>query len=136
MREPREDQLTRGHQGGTFYRVRSELDQPDIVYAQRVSWEFFPVLRVAPLLGRSFVADDEIEGRHRVVILGYASWQGGGGSPDVLGRTIDLNEERWEIVGVMPRGFSYPVAAACASEDPRLTAPAGWHREPRSASTS
>ena len=59
----------------------------------RVTWEFFPMLRVAPLLGRNFTAEDEIEGRHRVVILSYGFWQRRfGGAPDVVGKTIELSE--------------------------------------------
>jgi hypothetical protein len=64
------------------------------------------MLRVAPLYGRSFTADDEIEGRHRVVILSEGFWQRRfGGDPAVVGKTIELNEETYQIIGVMPRGF-------------------------------
>ena len=52
------------------------------------------MLRVAPVLGRGRSApDDEIEGRHRVAILSYGFWQRRfGGAPDVVGKTIELNE--------------------------------------------
>jgi putative ABC transport system permease protein len=82
-----------------------------------VTWEFFPVLRIAPMMGRAFNANDEIEGNHRVTILAYGFWQRRfGGAPDVLGRTIELNEIPYEIVGVMPRTFSYPVGSDRPSE--------------------
>jgi predicted permease len=56
--------------------------------------------------------DDEVEGRHRRVVLGFSFWrQRFGAATDVIGKTIDLNEEPWEIVGVMPAGFDYPVGA-------------------------
>ena len=46
------------------------------------------------------------------VILSYGFWQQRfGGAPDVLGKTLELNEQPWEIVGVMPPGFTYPVAS-------------------------
>ena len=94
------------------FRLRNESGEPADARAQRVSWEFFPVVRVAPILGRSFTAGDEIEGRHRVAIISYGFWQRRfGGSADVVGKTIELNEETWEIVGVLPRGFAYPVAS-------------------------
>ena len=99
--------------GNVSFRTRTSIGEPVDALAQSVTWEFFPVLRVAPVLGRAFVADDEVLGRHRVVILGHAYWQQQfGGAPDVVGRTLDLNEEPWQIVGVAPAGFTYPVGAA------------------------
>ena len=78
----------------------------------RVTHEFFPVFRVAPMLGRSFTADDEIDGRHRVAILSYGYWQQHyAGSPDAIGKRIEFLDQSFEIVGVMPRGFAYPVAS-------------------------
>ena len=97
--------------------LQNERGEPDIAVAQRVTPEIFPILRVDPLFGRQFTASDEVDGQHRVAILSYGFWQRRfGGSRDVLGQTIGLRtglgpaEERWEIVGVMPPAFSYPVA--------------------------
>jgi len=98
--------------GGTSFRLRNESGEPADARAQQSTWELFSTLRVSPLLGRAFTADDEIDGRHRVVILSHGFWQRRfGGAPDVIGKTIELNEQPWEIVGVMPRGFAYPVAS-------------------------
>jgi putative ABC transport system permease protein len=98
--------------GGASFRLRTESGEPADARAQRVTWEFFPALRVAPIYGRTFTADDEIDGRHRHAILSYGFWQRRfGGAPDVIGKTIELNEESWQIVGVMPRTFSYPVGS-------------------------
>ena len=94
------------------YRLKTEGGEPADARAQRITPEFFPVLRVVPLLGRAFNAGDEIEGRHRVVILSHGFWQRRfGGAPDAVGRTIDLSETAYEIVGVMPPSFSYPVGS-------------------------
>jgi putative ABC transport system permease protein len=102
---------------GYAYRIRNERGEPAQAFAQRVTHEFFRTLRVSPQVGRSFTAKDEIYGRHRVVILSYGLWQRRfGGAADVLGRTMDLNEEPWQIVGVMPRGFSYPVGSQRPTE--------------------
>src|SRR5688572_26578479 len=98
--------------------IQNEGGEADVALALRVTPEFFPVFRVAPLLGRRFTSNDEVEGQHRVAILSYGFWQRRfGGSPDVIGQTLGLRqpgagtgEERWEIVGVMPPAFSYPVA--------------------------
>jgi putative ABC transport system permease protein len=98
--------------GSTSFRIRNEQGEPADARGLRVTSEFFRVMRARPLLGRTFTKDDEIDGRHRVAILSHGFWQRRyGGAPDVVGRTIDLNEETWEIVGVMPQAFAYPVAS-------------------------
>jgi putative ABC transport system permease protein len=110
----------------TSFRIKTETGEPADARGYRSTWEFFPMLRVQPLLGRTFTAADEIEGRHRVVILSYGFWQRRfGGDPGVVGRTIELSEETYEIVGVMPRGFEYPVASDRATE---IYSPA-WFRK-------
>ena len=101
----------------TLFRLKNESGEPAEARGYRVTWEFFPMLRVQPILGRNFTAEDEIEGRHRVAILSYGYWQRTfGGSADVIGKTIQLSDESWEIVGVMPRGFAYPVGAERPTE--------------------
>jgi predicted permease len=70
---------------------------------------FFDTLGVAPLLGRTFSADDGVPPRHRVIVLGYAAWQTHFGSdPGVVGRTVSFNEAAYRVIGVMPRGFAFP----------------------------
>jgi predicted permease len=91
-------------------RIRNELNEPSTARGLRVSAEFFAVLRVVPLAGRPFRASDEVIGKNRVAILGYAFWQRQfGGAPDVVGRTMQFNDQPWQIVGVMPRHFTYPL---------------------------
>jgi putative ABC transport system permease protein len=102
---------------GTQFRLKTEGGEPADAQAQRVTPEFFPVLRVAPMLGRAFNPGDEVEGRHRVAILSYGFWQRRfGGAPDVIGKTMELSETSYEIVGVMPQSFSYPVGSDRPSE--------------------
>ena len=94
------------------FRLKSESGEPGDARGLRVTHEFFPLLRLAPHLGRVFTAEDEIEGAHRRVVLSYGFWQQHfGGAPTVIGKTVDLNEEPWEIVGVAPQGFTYPLGA-------------------------
>jgi putative ABC transport system permease protein len=103
--------------GGTTFRLKNEQGEPADARGFRVTWEFFPMLRVAPMLGRDFTPDDEIEGRHRVAILSHGFWQRHfGGAMDVVGRMIELSEQRYEVIGVMPRGFAYPVASERPTE--------------------
>ena len=99
------------------YRVRNDAGGVDTLRVLRVTRDYFPVLRVEPALGRAFAAPDEIEGAHRRVILSHTLWhQRFGGAPDVVGRTLEINDEPWEVIGVMPRGFSYPVGSAQPTE--------------------
>jgi putative ABC transport system permease protein len=101
-----------GAAGSWTYPLRSESGEPTEARGYRISWDFLPTLRVVPLLGRQFTSDDETFGQHRVVMLAYGFWQRRfGGAPDVLGKTIELNKEPFEIVGVLPRDFGYPVAS-------------------------
>jgi putative ABC transport system permease protein len=82
-----------------------------------VTHELFPVLRVAPLLGRTFTAEDEDAGRERVAVISFGFWQQTfGGDRDVIGRTMALDRGTYQVIGVMPAGFTYPVGAGEAPE--------------------
>ncbi len=97
--------------------LRDAEGHPQTVRATRVTAEFFEVLRVRPLLGRAFATAEESDGRHRVAILSHGLWQRQfGGDPGVVGKTIPIDDEPWEIVGVMPRGFEYPVAGTLPTD--------------------
>ena len=78
------------------------------VRLQTVSHEFFPMLRVAPLLGRAISASDDRPNAPRVAVISHRLWQNRfGGDPNVVGRFIDLDDLPHQIVGVMPAGFSF-----------------------------
>ncbi|HSJ23251.1 MAG TPA: ABC transporter permease [Longimicrobiales bacterium] len=81
--------------------------QTEETQATLVSGSYFPLLRLQPAAGRLFTpADDEHIGGHPVAVLSHGYWQGRMGSaPDVVGRTIVVNGETLEIIGVAPRGF-------------------------------
>ena len=114
---------------GTSFRLHTESGEPADARAQRVTWELLPTLRVHPAFGRSFTADDEVEGRQRVALLSYGFWQRRfGGQPDAVGKTIELNEQPYEIVGVLPREFSYPVASDRPAE---IFVPAAFSKDDR-----
>jgi putative ABC transport system permease protein len=71
---------------------------------------FFDVLGVQPLLGRTFVAGEEQEGRNNVAVLSYEVWQQNfGGNPGVIGMSVHLNGFPYSVVGVMPAGFRFPL---------------------------
>jgi predicted permease len=71
---------------------------------------FFRALGVAPLYGRVFQPTDDVDGGPGEAILSFGLWQRRfGGDPAVVGRTIVLAGTPREVVGVMPRGFDYPL---------------------------
>ncbi len=70
----------------------------------------FQLLRVKPLHGRGFLPGEDRPGAAPVVVLGYQVWQDRfGGDPAAVGRAVRANGEAAVIVGVMPRGFEFPV---------------------------
>ncbi|HET9948832.1 MAG TPA: ABC transporter permease, partial [Longimicrobiales bacterium] len=83
--------------------------QPDRISVVDAGPELFDILRVPPLLGRTFTEADAAADAPAVVVLGHAFWTSRfGGDPTVVGRTVLLDGESTEIVGVMPRGFAFP----------------------------
>jgi len=69
-----------------------------------------PLLSVQPDLGRLFTEEDAGPGASAVVLVGHEIWRTRlNGDPDVLGRTVRLNGEPAEIIGVMPEGFGFPM---------------------------
>ncbi len=73
-----------------------------------VSREFFDVLRVQPLLGRPFTAEEDRPGGQSAAIISYGLWQKRlGGRPDVLGKKLTLDNQPVTVVGVMPQDFVF-----------------------------
>lgn len=76
---------------------------PAIVNAARVSTDFFAVLGVPPLLGRSFAPGEDEGGGSKVVVLGEKLWkQRFGSDPNVINQSVSLNDESYTVIGVMP----------------------------------
>ncbi len=71
----------------------------------------FSMLETQPILGRAFLVEEETAGSDNVVILSYGAWQRYfGGDSFVVGKRLTLDAATYTVVGVMPRGFSYPNA--------------------------
>jgi len=82
------------------------------------------LLGVQPLLGRVFTEDEDLQGV-RVAVISHGLWQRRfGGSPDVLGRKITLNDRAYEVIGVMPRDFYFLPA-----RDIDVWTPTSWSAE-------
>jgi predicted permease len=71
---------------------------------------FLAAAGAEPVLGRKLATDDNIHGSPQVAVIGYDLWQRlFGGQPSVLGERVTLNGLVYSVVGVMPKGFKFPV---------------------------
>jgi putative ABC transport system permease protein len=92
--------------------ILSGNGDPQPVAASRVSTDFFPMLQVQPLLGRTFTPDEDQVGREREVVLSYPFWRSHfAGDTNIVGQTIALNDESYTVVGVMGPTFRFPFFA-------------------------
>ena len=104
-------------------RTASGLERTD---GAIVSAGFFSTLGVSPILGRDFRPSEDQPGAANVTLLSYAAWRNRyGGSPDVLGKTVDLDGQAFTIIAVLPKEFYFAQAgpaefwtALHASTDP------------------
>jgi hypothetical protein len=91
------------------YSVSADTDHPNIVEGLEISPNFFSVLGVQPVLGRSFLPAETVEGRDQEVILSWSAWQKYfRGDPDAIGRTLRIAGIPQTVVGIAPQGFSFP----------------------------
>jgi putative ABC transport system permease protein len=82
---------------------------PERLSSTLVTDGFFETLGARPLFGRTLIADDQAAGRNRVVVLSHGLWTRRFASdPSIVGRSITLNKDPFEVVGVMPAEFTYP----------------------------
>ncbi len=82
--------------------------EPERVSTYAVTANFFPLLGVQPLLGRSFTPEEDRPGGSKAVVLSHGLWQSRyGGDRNILNREILLNGEKHTVVGVMPASFQF-----------------------------
>jgi putative ABC transport system permease protein len=90
----------------------SGMERVSGIYA---SSGFFKVMGVVPMLGRTFVADEDLTQGKRTVVISYPYWQAKfRGDPTVIGRTLSVDTFRggaFTVIGVMPAGFDVPQGA-------------------------
>jgi putative ABC transport system permease protein len=73
-----------------------------------VSANLFPLLGIAPVLGRTFTTQ-EADRSDRVVVIGHALWKRRfGASRDVIGKPLAIDGVTWQVIGVMPTSFQFP----------------------------
>jgi putative ABC transport system permease protein len=83
--------------------------QPEQINAARLNSGMFPALGVQPILGRVFTPQED-DAHQPVAVISYALWTGRyHRDPHVLGITIVLDRKPYSVIGVMPRGFEFPL---------------------------
>lgn len=89
------------------------IDTPVQLRGSRVTAQFFDVFGIKAAQGRTFAAGEDVYGRHHVVVLSYNLWQSQfGGARDLVGRTIQLNGEPHEIIGILAEGGAFDRSSA------------------------
>ena len=108
----------------------SGVGEPRRIVAARVGWNLLPLLGVQPVLGRSFLPEEDRPGA-AVAVLSYGLWQSAyAGSRDVIGHTVTLDRVPYTIIGVMPREFQFPLRGPSANSDPgQLWVPMAYTKE-------
>src|SRR5439155_21902348 len=83
----------------------------EMIRGARVTSGFIPMLGVAPALGRTFEADDDISNGTHAVVLSHGFWlRHFAQRADVIGRTLTIDGAPYEIRGVLPRAFQFAPA--------------------------
>jgi len=101
-----------------------EGDHTRRVFTDIVTANYFETFGVSPALGRGFTAEEERPGADiAVAILSYGAWQRLGGSPDILGRQVLVNQRAFTVVGIAPEGFGGSLVLAT----PELWVPTGMY---------
>ena len=86
--------------------------EPERLTAAGVTGNYFQALGVQPALGRTFLIENERPGRDQVAVLSYGLWQTRfAGDPEIVNKTITLDGKTCEVIGVMPKTFSFPQTA-------------------------
>jgi putative ABC transport system permease protein len=86
--------------------------EPEQISGAVISYNTFEILGVAPVLGRTFTAEEDRPGNDQVVILGHGLWKRRfGARPEVIGRQITLHNRARTVIGVMPPDFKFPEVA-------------------------
>ena len=84
--------------------------RPEPVISARVTANLFEVLGIQPVIGKVFDATHESAGNDNVVLISYNLWQRRfGADPGIVGRPLTMAKGSLTILGVMPRGFAYPI---------------------------
>jgi len=104
-------------------------DRPERVEVLLAGANYFSLLGAKPALGRTFVESDAQPGIAAPIVISDAFWRRGyGASPSAIGRTLRIDDDPYEIIGVMPPDFRHP--AATVETDVDVWAASGWTASP------
>lgn len=93
--------------------ILSGQGEPESLTAPRVSANFFSVLGVDPILGRTFQTGEDSQGGPKVTVLTYGLWQRRfGGDPGIVGKALTINGESYTVIGVLPANFQFALRPA------------------------
>ena len=96
--------------GGTILNWKGESER---VFAPAVSANFFSVLGMDPMRGRTFQTGEDKQGGPRVAVLSYGLWQRRfGGSEQILGQQLNLAGDSYTVIGVLPQSFQFAMRPA------------------------
>jgi predicted permease len=94
---------------GAAFNYSGNGTTPERLNGAKVSWQWFDVFWSRPLLGRVFRSEEDQPGADHEVVLSYLTWKRRfGGDPDILGRSLLLNQESYRVIGVMGPEFNWP----------------------------
>jgi len=94
--------------GSAYYAVAEPGRPAERLNGITATAELFTTFGIQPMLGRAFTPEETQPGRNHVVVISHGCWQQRyGGSRDVIGRTLRLDGDTVEIIGVMPESFDY-----------------------------
>ncbi|HET9710508.1 MAG TPA: ABC transporter permease, partial [Pyrinomonadaceae bacterium] len=97
----------------TFSFALTEGDVPEKIDSALCSASFFSVLGTPAARGRVFVPGEDKAGNNHVAVISDNLWRRRfGGDPNVLGKTLTLTGEKYEVIGIMPPGFDFPQNAS------------------------
>ena len=107
----------------TGYRAPANLTgtgEPQRIHSVAVNGDFFKTMGISPIFGRAITNDDDQPGHNRVVVLANGLWKRQfAGDPSIVGKTVTLDGNNYDVIGVMPASFEYPAPAD-------LWVPFGW----------
>ncbi len=102
---------------------------PERIAGARVSWSFFDTLGIKPILGRTFLPEEDRIGVNHVVVLSRGLWASRfAADPEIIGRAITINGEAYTVIGVAPANFQFPMTGAA-----NLWTPMAWTDSQRAA---
>ncbi|HEX8651892.1 MAG TPA: ABC transporter permease [Pyrinomonadaceae bacterium] len=83
--------------------------EPERVQVAEVSAEFFPVLGIQPMVGRTFLPEEDRAGAAPSIVISHGLWQRRFGSdPNIMGKPLVLDGDSFTVIGIMPRSFNFP----------------------------